>query len=90
MKYSQQILEYTCITNQKQTSVKSLYIHESNMRWIYTFFQTDRFLYFILNTVERHIAFGQRSFWISNNSDYSTMTKNDVDDFIKGGGEPLK
>ena len=90
LKDAQRILEHTCVTDQERNAVKALYNEESNMPWIYPFVQNDRFVHFIQNTVERHRAFGQRSFWLSKNSDYSTMTETDIADLIKGGGEPLK
>ena len=64
------------MTNKERNAMKYLYKDESNMSWIYPFVQNDSFLHFIKNAVERHRDVGKHSFWISNNSDCYTITKN--------------
>ena len=77
------------MTNQYPNDVKSLYNEEQNMTWIYPFVQNDCFIHFIQNNVECHRYFGQHSFWLYKNSDYSIMTNTNISDLIQGGGEPL-
>ena len=89
MKDSQERLKEENLTDDEKSIVDDLY-HEGTSPWIYPFVKNDRFIHWMQNATECHRAYGQRSFWITKNAEYSTMTTDEVENIIRGGGDDLK
>ena len=66
------LLSNSSLTEDQKKIANSLW-NEGENEFVYPFVQSDRFLHWIQNTCERHRAMGQRSFWLSKNSDYSNL-----------------
>ena len=66
------LLSNSSLAEDQKKIANSLWNKGEN-EFVYPFVQSDRFLHWIQNTCECHCAIGQRSFWLSKNSDYSNL-----------------
>lgn len=57
--------------------------------WYYPFASHDRFIHFIQNMNERHMAQGQRSYYLSSNPKFSELTEEDLERIIDENGQEL-
>ena len=79
------LLSNSSLTDDQKKIANSLW-NEGENEFLYPFVESDRFLHWIQNTCERHRAIGQRSFWLSKNSDYSNLTEDEMHAVISEGG----
>lgn len=90
LKKAKEALLPKCETDAQRAAVNALYPDENSILFLYPFVVNDRFVHFQQNTVERHRAFNQRSFWLSRHTEYSTMNDNEIGIVINSGGERLQ
>ena len=89
LKETKALLLPNCQNDQERQIINSLFIEGSN-QFSYPFVESDRFVYWMQNTIERHRAAGQRSFWISKHSDFASMTENELQKVIDDGGQEFR
>ena len=89
MKDAQEYLMSQQLTEHEEVIVQKLY-NEGTCPWKFPFVENDRFLHWMQNTTERHRSHGQRSFWLNKNSQFATMSPEEIDAIIRGGGNELK
>ena len=85
-----ELLETCEEEGEQYNTIQKLYVEGKTNEWSYPFVESDRFVHWIQNTVERHRAAGQRSFWISKHSEYANLSVDELHSIINHGGLELK
>lgn len=89
MKKVKEILLSSALTNEQRSIVESLHT-QNDPQFSYPFVQHTRFIHFLQNTVERHRAYSQRSYYLNQHPEFATLDENEISAIINRGGQELQ